>query len=559
MVSIASCAMFVLASPLLLGHASEFLKATPSALVERLSEESIRTTLLEEVESSLGTSMNRKRTDDIEAQLRTIYIALPKNEHGNLGHTAVRYALHRLFMLRHGWSLKGLSPNGESFNSSSPAGVLKEQAPAYIQSLFEDRLGNKGLGLHELAVMGATVEHLIHNEGVGRLGAVFNVHRLLPTGIVTTEQATELLDTYMMAFILGQNLTGLATQDARDLVTDMPEIFLAWRDTQEFVRGIRTKVTATLPSKELDFSALAKIVDVVGEEFGRFQNTECTQLKKSLVEMEDRGTGRVNLADFYKPALEGAWQFQESVDYLRQSGALDETDVKHPSVILANYLVSDTNCIASSGFYSVCCMDEGEALLGHIEDKVGAPEGTPSVIAALVANLESSSVSAPRIVPATLLARLDDIAARHGGMVPLHSRLFGQWMHHAFPREFPLPHLSGTTSQLSADEWLTSGSNLHATKDEMSHFSSMSTAGKVSAVEASEAHVLLPWSHEEELLVPRTPFGNTAHIGPSSSPLRKVVLLVAITSAAYGVAHIFKTAYGAQPGKKDIDNGKYFV
>lgn len=352
----------------------------------------------------------------------------------------------------------------------------------------------------------------------------------------------------------------MSTQDARDLVKDMPELFLAWRDTQDFVKGIRAKVTATLLSKDLDFMILAKIVEVVGEEFGRFQNTECTQLKGSLVKMEDRGMGRVKLADFYKPALQGAWQFQESVAYLRQLGALDETDAKHPSVMIANYLLSETNCIAASGFYSVCCIDEGEDLLGHIEEKIGAPEATPGIIGALVANLASSSVQAPRLLPDTLLKRLDDIADRHGGMVPLHSRLFGQWMHHAFPREVPLPHMSGTTSQTSAEEWLSAtGTDSAATKDEMSQFTSMSKASEPSSVDVSEAHELLPWSHEEELLVSRTPFGNPVHTGPSSSPLRKVVLLLALISAAYGVAHMFKVAHGGQPGKKDSGNDKYFV
>jgi hypothetical protein len=306
---------------------------------------------------------------------------------------------------------------------------------------------------------------------------------------------------------------------------------------------------------------LAKIVEVVGEDYGRFQNTECIQMKESLVKMEDRGTGRVKLSDFYRPSLSGEWQFKESVAYLRQLGALDETDATHPGVIIPNYLQSETNCIAASGFYSVCCMDEGEELLGHVEEKVGAPESTSSTIAALVSNLASSSVQAPRVLPATLLSRLDDIARTHGGVVPLHSRLFGQWMHHVFPREFPLPHISGTTSQHSPEEWLSlSGSDAMASTDEVSHFTNIFQPA-MSTVDMSEAHELLPWSHEEELLVSRTPFGNPAHAS-TSCPLRKIMLVLAISSAAFGVARLFKTAYGphgARAGKKDVDNGKYFV
>merc|ERR1719301_464105 len=110
--------------------------------------------------------------------------------------------------------------------------------------------------------------------------------------------------------------------------------------------------------------------------------------------MEEPGTGRVRLSEFYKPALGGQWQFQESVAYLRQLGALDETDAEKPRVIIANYISSASNCIASSNFYSVCCMDECESLLGHLEREIAAPEAPSSHVAKLVSELSSSSVVA---------------------------------------------------------------------------------------------------------------------------------------------------------------------
>merc|ERR1719420_718697 len=215
-------------------------------------------------------------------------------------------------------------------------------------------------------------------------------------------------------------------------------------------------------SSDLDFSLVARVAERVGEQFGHFQDQECKQMKASLVELEERGTGRVRLSDFYKPALGGAWQFQESAAYLRQLGALDETDSANPRVIIANYLSSPTNCIASSSFYSVCCMDECEGLLGHLERQIAAPEATAARVATLVAELS------PQKLSASLLGRLEEIAAGHGGNVQLHGRLFAQWMHHAFPRECPYPHLSGTTNPQTPDEWLEStGEETTATDDEM--------------------------------------------------------------------------------------------
>merc|ERR1739847_167092 len=144
-------------------------------------------------------------------------------------------------------------------------------------------------------------------------------------------------------------------------------------------------------------------------------------------------------ADFYKPALSGGWQFQENVGYLRQLGALDESNPSSISVIIANYLYSQANCIASSGYYSVCGIDECEGLLGRLEENIAAPDAKPSTIIAIVESMPSSTVNSSRKLPLKLLNYLNEIAALHGGLVPLHGRLFAQWLHHAYPRECPYP------------------------------------------------------------------------------------------------------------------------
>merc|ERR1719375_2632419 len=131
--------------------------------------------------------------------------------------------------------------------------------------------------------------------------------------------------------------------------------------------------------------------------------------------LEYHDTGRVRMSDFYRPALDGFWQFQESAGYLRELGVLEETDPRAPNVMIANYLGSPANCIASSGFYSVCCKNECEGLLGHIEQNIGTSEAKPATIINLIANLPSSTVAAPQTLPASLLQRLDDIAQNHGG------------------------------------------------------------------------------------------------------------------------------------------------
>merc|ERR1740129_1101767 len=216
-------------------------------------------------------------------------------------------------------------------------------------------------------------------------------------------------------------------------------------------RRARTSLSAM---EEFTFGRVIDEVQGLNDRLGSFQDIECRSLKAGLADMEYKNTGRVLLSDFYDAGLKGEFLFIEHVDYLRKLGALDETDPQHPSVIIVNYLASPANCLASTNFHSVCCFDECEGLMGHLERSVAAPTATPGRIAELVAGLRSDSVDAPRILPAALVSRLGEIADHHDGLVPLHGRLFAQWMHHAYPLECPYPHAAGTTQPLTPDEWM---------------------------------------------------------------------------------------------------------
>merc|ERR1719203_1998132 len=133
-------------------------------------------------------------------------------------------------------------------------------------------------------------------------------------------------------------------------------------------------------------------------------------MKHDLVKMDPAGSGRVLLKDFYTA---GITQFAESAAYLRQMGALDESDPARLRVIIPNYINAPSNCLASSSFYSVCCIDECEALLGQIERKISAPEATPERIAEVVSTLPSATIETPRELSVSLRSRLDEIALHH--------------------------------------------------------------------------------------------------------------------------------------------------
>jgi len=457
-----------------------------------MNTEDIKKTLLGEIESNFASIGQRGRLARLESALKPLFDSLPKNEHGNLGHSPVRYALHRIFVQRHGWYIKGLEPDGDGWNNTSPAGVLKDRVSSYVEELFEERLGGRGFNLHDTAVLAATLEHIIHDESKTRLTKAYESKQIPSATDLTRSQADAILDEYMKLHLLSEETATKVSE------RDMIQIFPGWGETQQFVRDIRSEIERTTSSGKLSFSAMTHVVEEVGERFGHFQDAECGAMKTKLISMGDGGIGRVPLANFYKTSIDGdTFEFQESEGYLRELGALDDTDPSHPTVIIPNYIQSATNCIASESLYSVCCLNECEQLMSHLEKEIDAPEAEPSRIAAIVAGLPSSTVEAPRSLSTTLLGRLDEAAATHGGTVQLHGRLFGQWMHHAFPRECPFPHVAGVTNPQTPDEWMASqGTESFATKAEMRRYT------EVAKPRSEELQELNHWISEEELLVP---------------------------------------------------------
>merc|ERR1719197_2049393 len=273
-----------------------------------------------------------------------------------------------------------------------------------------------------------------------------------------------------MMYVLSFDHATLGKEEFDEASAAILSIYPTWPDTEIFAHEVRNNVLADVPKRErTSWNSTLRVLEEVGERYGTWQNKECHELKKTLLEMEDPGTGRVPLTTFYKSALDNiSWQFMESVPYLRQLGALDESDPEAKSVIIPNYVYSPANCVASSTFYSVCCIDECEALLGVVENGVGAPDATPKEISSVISKLPSDTVTAPRTLSSSLNSKLQEIATHHGGRVPLHGRLFAQWMHHAYPRECPYPHLSGTTKPLGAVQYVEeTGEGAEITHDEI--------------------------------------------------------------------------------------------
>eukprot|EP00928_Gymnodinium_smaydae_P011475 TRINITY_DN14228_c0_g3_i1.p1 TRINITY_DN14228_c0_g3~~TRINITY_DN14228_c0_g3_i1.p1 ORF type:complete len:580 (-),score=128.93 TRINITY_DN14228_c0_g3_i1:64-1803(-) len=459
---------------------------------------------LEETLKSQYRADTEDRLQRLEAELRPTYIALPKTEFGYVGGAAVRYLLHRYFIRSRAWLVKGLAPTGEPWAVlPSPTLVLRDGAPGSVRELFERRLARRGLSLHEVSVLAAMIENQVHKDSVRRLRRAW-VSETPSSGDIASrislKEAEEALDMYMASYVLQSN----DYFDRRKFAAvDMVEVYPGWKFAQSFVRTHLQLVAGN--ASDVSFAALEQVVVEVSEHFGRYQATDCDDLKNTLLKYEGPVPGQVSINNFYWLVIKGGmFQFSESIGYLREVGALDERSREAPMVIIANYVESPSQLVASSDDYSITCLDECEDLLSKIEMGIASPEALPDQLAELVASIASRTTPARNAtgLPETLTRRLHEIAGANAGAVPLHGRLFAQFLHHAFPRECPYPHRGGRHHFLLPDEYDEAVHHKHsmaASHSEMARYSRRATVDTV-RVEKDEA--ALPWDVAEELVAP---------------------------------------------------------
>merc|ERR1719329_900433 len=208
--------------------------------------------------------------------------------------------------------------------------------------------------------------------------------------------------------------------------------------------------------------------------------------------------------------------FVETPAYLRQLGALDESQPGEPRVIVPNFIVSPNNCLVDTGSYSVCCLNECEGVMAKFENALGMPEATPDQIVSALSDISTSTASSPRVLSQAMKVRLELVAERSdSGKVPLYGRLFAQWLHFAFPRECPFPHSSGSTNPLTPEDYskATSEKSNMRMNELKAYISSvapvsedMSTSSSVPGDQQDQATahqmeqaLLKSWSDEEEV------------------------------------------------------------
>lgn len=474
------------------------------------SEQALGEDLITAMDEVLGCGDKKvtpEHLQDIKNDIRPMWRTMP-NTNGMLDWKSLRYIAHRYFMQQSSLLIRGLEPS-RSLNESEAghAEILTKEVPQHAELLFGGK--RTDYSIDDAAAFLAAIEQLVFDSETHLLEKVYGQFGMDTSRHLSMKQMQRLLEAYMVNWMISEDETAVMTllRNRTLLANSFPH----WTALKEFMEGrirlmdfqdvrtLKPGVGSSLMDKKYTFAHAHRVVGGVTKTFQDFWQSECHTMKDQLVEMDREGVGRVRLSDFYGTGLDRDWRFGESETYLRDLGVLDESSPwKGKQVIIPNYLQAASNCIVAAPHYLVCCKNECEEMLGEIENSVGHPTVSVDQLLGVVQNISSPSSpdDTPPVLKGALTEQLQKVAESHGGTVPLHGRLFAQWMHYAFPRECPFPHKTGAFAQHTLTPGAFGGGYI-ASKDEMQEHAGASID------EPDEKHTdenwMSQWSEEEEL------------------------------------------------------------
>jgi len=467
---------------------------------------------MDEVLGCGGMKVTPEHLEQIIGEIRPMWNTMP-NSDGKLDWKSLRYIAHRHFMKKSSLLIRGLEPS-RSINESDvgSASILSKDAPQHAALLFGGKRSND-YSIEDAAAFLSALEQLVFDSETHLLTKVYGQFGLDASRVLSFKQLLRLMEAYMVNWMVSEDEDAVKVllRNRTLLATSFPQ----WGSLKHFVEG-RLKLLEfrntqnpaagmgmSIMERRYTFQDAHAVVGGITQTFQDFWQSECHTMKDQLVGMDRDGNGRIKLSDFYGTGLDKDWRFGESETYLRDLGVLDESSPwKGKQVIIPNYLQAASNCIVAANHYLVCCKNECEEMLGDIEGAIGKPTAKVEDILKIAGSVVSPSDEneAPPKLKGPLTEQLTRVAEAHGGEVPLHGRLFAQWMHYAFPRECPFPHKAGSFAQHT----LTPGAFGHdyiASKDVMAdHVANAMDVGH----EAENDDWMSQWSAEEELFADYT-------------------------------------------------------
>jgi hypothetical protein len=404
----------------------------------------------------------------IEDSMRPTFLALSLNAARRMPLRSARHLVHSYFVREHGFLFRGLEPH---FMRRAAPGTLHEvdiirrRAPHIKKALLEARLTQRGVSLREAVCYAAVLEGLVAKEARLLLGPSFNFNNRSVADPLDKKDVMKMTTSLFALFTDENRREASGRLDAAyhdslfERAAKLPagsRDFDRWKDTINFIESgvsdvVFSKRNFANPfvSKPYSSNTVNEAMQDLLQRYGKWQNADCQAMRKAMVALDSRGSGRISLKQFHNQT--STW-FTESESQLRRVGALDLTGTSRtPQVLIANYIDGPSNCISHNNFFSVCCISECTGLLREIEGKVHAPAAEPGQLLDILFNLASDGTRGPlgQQKTAFVTQKMHVIAERHGGMVPLHGRLFAQLLHHAFPSECPYPHAAASPASLS--------------------------------------------------------------------------------------------------------------
>jgi len=404
--------------------------------------------------------------------------------------------------------------------------------PRLVEDLFAANRRDHGLLLTEVVAMVAVLEQLILDETFEILHVAYTFNDRTTSDRVDGYTLQKIMESYVVLFEAGAsaNLTDGAKH--RLIMKKLENQGGGWHDVRMFIhetvgnahysqKDRRNPFTPTLYSFDDAWQLAAALLSG----YGAVQDGECRGMTDALRQLDPKDNGRVPLHAFYSQPPTADYQFSEAAHYLQQIGALDEASGT-PQVRIANYVQGPSNCLVHAAYFSVCCLAPCHGIMTELEGSVRAPSAPPEQLLIIVGNISSPSVDAPRQLSAGLQDKLHAVAVQHGGEVPIHGRLFAQWLHFAFPQECPFPHLVENASVITARHWQNGKDGFRVTPAEKNRLIQERAA---SAEAFIEDPLLLEWSDEEMLpLQPPQQRGCNA-ISIASSVVVLVSMMVVVT------------------------------
>merc|ERR1712046_248135 len=117
-------------------------------------------------------------------------------------------------------------------------------------------VGTGSFDLDSLAILAATIQHLMHGEALTMVYDVLTTLELPVTGRRSQEELGEITDAFMMLYAFGLNLDVSMVEDVRKAKAYLEKSHSGWSRLRDYARGVAQRVSL---GKDLDFDQIAQV------------------------------------------------------------------------------------------------------------------------------------------------------------------------------------------------------------------------------------------------------------------------------------------------------------